>query len=176
VITPSRPESRRGRGRNDHHRHLVPGGHGRNQGQRTVATDHADHIGPAGYRGLGQSNQLLPRLHHNRFDAPCPAPLSKADPPRRLATASRVDQQHGVACQLNGPAGRRPARPGTGPVACDKSRHGAHESPASGLRSRAGSGPIGLPMQASITAPMTISPHSALGVGLEVGCVIRPRT
>ncbi len=30
-----------GTGRNDHHRHLVPGGHDRNQGQSTVPTGHA---------------------------------------------------------------------------------------------------------------------------------------
>jgi hypothetical protein len=146
-----------GTGRNDHHRHLVPGGHGRNQGQGTVATGHADHIGPACHRSLGPSDQLLPRLQHDRFDVPCPALVSKPDPPCRLAAASRVDQQHRVACRLNGPAGRRTARSGTDPVTGHEPRHAAHQSPGSGLRARAAARPVRSATQVPITAPMTTS-------------------
>jgi hypothetical protein len=38
----------------------VPGGHARDQRQGAVATGHADHVGPAGDRGLGQGDHVLP--------------------------------------------------------------------------------------------------------------------
>jgi hypothetical protein len=60
---------------NDDERDAVPAGDGGDECLRAVAAGHAQQVGTAGHRVLGQLAQVVARNQHNRFDAPLFAEL-----------------------------------------------------------------------------------------------------
>jgi hypothetical protein len=85
-----------GSGGHAHVRHAPAAGHGRHQRLRAVAPGHADHVGAARDRVVGQLEQVIPGLEHDRLDAP---PLALLRQPVALGLAAprlHVHDQHGV--------------------------------------------------------------------------------
>jgi hypothetical protein len=147
-----------GAGRDDDHRRPVPGGHGCDQRLRAVASRHADDVRPAGDRGLGQGDQVVPRLQHDRFDATCPALDGETDAVGFPAAAARVDQQHGLPGRRDGRPCRPNASSASGPATGDEPGHRPYRVPVRGGRIRGSPHPTMSPTVAPIAAPTTTSP------------------
>jgi hypothetical protein len=85
-----------GPGRDAHVRDAPAAGDGRDQRLRAVAAGHADHVGAAGDRVVGQPEQVVSRPQHDGLDAAPLALLGQPEPLGLPAAGLQVHDQNGM--------------------------------------------------------------------------------